>query len=81
MRKTVYLLQLADILESELDKNNLLKLANEIEFPLISVLTDMEYTGVAIDVKNLRESSEQIDTDLARLQKEIYRLAGMEFNI
>ncbi|MBP7214059.1 MAG: DNA polymerase I [Candidatus Kapabacteria bacterium] len=79
--KTVYLLQLADILESELDKNNLLKLANEIEFPLISVLTDMEYTGVAIDVKNLRESSEQIDTDLARLQKEIYRLAGMEFNI
>ncbi|HRS02160.1 MAG TPA: DNA polymerase I, partial [Bacteroidota bacterium] len=49
--------------------------------PLISVLADMEYTGVAIDVKNLRESSEQINAEITRLQKEIYRLAGMEFNI
>ncbi|HRT67474.1 MAG TPA: DNA polymerase I, partial [Bacteroidota bacterium] len=79
--KTIYLLRLAKILENELEKNNLLKLAQEIEFPLISVLADMEYTGVAIDVKNLRESSEQINAEITRLQKEIYRLAGMEFNI
>lgn len=79
--KTAYLLQLQDILTKELEKVNLHKLANEIEFPLMKVLADMEYQGVAIDVKNLRESSEQIDSEIKRLQNEIYHYAGIEFNI
>ncbi len=79
--KTILLLQLHYVLKNELINNNLAKLANEIEFPLISVLADMELSGVAIDVKNLRESSEQIDADIIRLQKDIYHLAGTEFNI
>jgi len=49
--KTILLLQLHYVLKNELINNNLAKLANEIEFPLISVLADMEFSGVAIDVK------------------------------
>lgn len=49
--------------------------------PLIYVLAEMEYTGVTLDTVALKQSSEELTTALKKLEKEIYELAGMKFNI
>jgi DNA polymerase-1 len=53
----------------------------EIDFPLIKVLADMEFEGIKVDQKILAA----IDKELIRLideyEKKIYKLAGMKFNI
>ena len=56
-------------------------LFNEIEMPLSVVLADMEYTGINVSADYLRTMGEEIKEKLASLEKEIYELAGSEFNI
>lgn len=68
-------------IEYELKKVNLLQLCDEIEFPLIEVLADMEFYGVRIDLKILTEMNSELIGDERRLEKEIYKLSGEEFNI
>lgn len=53
----------------------------EIEVPLIPVLSKMEYTGVLIDSQQLREQSQHIARRILELEKEVYELAGEEFNL
>ncbi len=74
-------LRLYHRLEYELKKVNLDKLCNEIEFPLIEVLADVEFTGVKIDTKILGDINEELKIAEKRLEKEIYKLAGTTFNI
>ena len=57
------------------------KVLHEIEIPLLHVLRKMERHGVKIDVDILKGLGIQIDTELSSLEKEIYSLAGQEFNI
>lgn len=52
-----------------------------IEMPLISVLVDMEYTGIALDVDYMRDLSKRITTLIDTLQQQIYSMAGGSFNI
>lgn len=73
--------QLYRILEEELEKEGLDKIANEIEFPLVHVLVDVEMTGVRVDADTLAVQSKQIEIDLDRYEKEIYEAAGEEFKI
>jgi DNA polymerase-1 len=73
--------ELYKILTSELDKNEQTKLANEIEFPLISVLTSMEYSGVRIDISSLLDISKTMGLEIDNLLKLIYSEAGTEFNV
>lgn len=73
--------QLKLILEEALKKEKLDKLFYDIEIPLVNVLADMEYTGVLLDTEALSESSEKIKTELSEIEKEIYSLAGQDFNI
>jgi DNA polymerase-1 len=54
---------------------------NDIEMPLVPVLTRMEQTGVAIDLDYLSRFSEEISTRLHEVETEIYELAGQTFNI
>ncbi|MGH2575575.1 MAG: DNA polymerase I [Ignavibacteria bacterium] len=68
-------------LEYELKKINLDGLCNDIEFPLIEVLADMEYNGVKIDENILSEMNTKLAGIIEKLEKEIYKLAGEEFNI
>lgn len=68
-------------LNSEIQNSNLKYLAEEIEFPLVEVLTDMESIGVSIDSKALSEFSIQITKEAAELTEKIYKEAGTEFNI
>ena len=56
-------------------------LFNEIEMPLTEVLADMEYTGINVSADYLRSMGEEIKEKLSILEKEIYELAGCEFNI
>ena len=62
-------------------KDNTLKLYKEIELPLLEVLAEIELNGVYVDRKHLTELSSKIDKQLLRLEKDIYVLAGEEFNI
>ncbi|HLP19153.1 MAG TPA: DNA polymerase I [Chitinophagales bacterium] len=57
------------------------KVLNGIEHPLIQVLADMEYEGVKIDEQFLREYSKELEGDLLKVRDEIFGLAGMEFNV
>lgn len=64
-----------------LDEVEASKLFNEVEMPLIPVLGAMEMEGIKLDVPALKTMSEELNTDLIRLQSEIKELAGVEFNI
>ena len=52
-----------------------------LERPLVPVLADMERAGVSIDLNLLRKLSNDFAQDQAKLEKQIYKLAGEEFNI
>ena len=54
---------------------------SDVEIPLITVLSDMEYIGVAIDKKELENQKIEFAKHIQRLESEIYELAGEEFNI
>ena len=73
--------QLAEKLRTELKKNYLLDLYYEIEMPLIPVLADMEYKGVSLDVDFLNNYSKTLQQRIVEIEKNIYLLAGEEFNI
>lgn len=74
-------LQLVDILKPQVESQGALALCNEIEFPLIEVLTRMETSGVKLDTAFLSSMSGEIGTALDRLIADIYSLAGEKFNI
>ncbi len=57
------------------------RLLDEVEVPLIPVLVDMEWRGIAVDVDRLRELSREFGQELGRLEQAIYQEAGTDFNI
>ncbi len=74
-------LQLKNIMEPKLKQSELEGVFKGIELPLISVLADMEMIGVKIDTEWLNKLSIDLSKQLDDLTKEIYSLAGQEFNI
>ncbi len=68
---------LAPVLESE----GLWKLFAEVEMPLVPVLAQMEWNGVALDTSLLQEMSRNMEVDLRRCETEAYRNVGHEFNL
>jgi DNA polymerase-1 len=73
--------RLAAVLRKEVEQENLLKLYDEIDLPLVPVLTRMEQTGVAIDRGALAEMSTRLEGEISVKAKEIYECCGSEFNI
>ena len=73
--------KLKNLLKSDLEKFNQIKLYNEIEIPLLKTLAKMEIEGINLDVKFLKKLSERTTNELEDITKEIYELAGVEFNI
>ncbi|MDR3197779.1 MAG: DNA polymerase I [Planctomycetaceae bacterium] len=57
------------------------KLFYEIEIPLVAVLSEMEIAGVTVDTKMLKELSNRFTQKQKKIEAEIYKLAGHEFNI
>ena len=75
-------LQLRDVFSKEIGKDQKLKkLFYEMELPLIPVLTAMEYEGVKIDTSALKELSSELAGTLLEIEKDIFEIAGTEFNI
>ena len=73
--------QIAVKIEKELHDNDSYKLYHEIEAPLISVLADMEAEGIRVDPVTLKEYSVVLSGEINELEKEIYQISGVTFNI
>lgn len=73
--------QLHEVLKPLLEETHTLRLAEEVEFPLIYVLAEVEKNGVKIDVNTLKVFSLSLEEDIKRLEKDIYEKAGVQFNI
>lgn len=73
--------RLFTVLRQRLKAEGMSDLAENVEFPLISVLARMEQAGVAIDVPYLRSMSKELDGLLENLTREIHKDAGGPFNI
>ena len=74
-------LKLKNILEKELESNGVKELFEEIEMPLVPVLAYIERNGVRIDTEALKETSKHFTIRMREIEEEIYKLAGMEFNV
>ena len=74
-------LRLKNLLEPRLRDTGAWQLFSEVEMPLVQVLADMEMSGVRIDTASLAETSQMLTARMNDIEREIYRLAGEEFNI
>ncbi|MBS4062358.1 MAG: DNA polymerase I, partial [Bacteroidetes bacterium] len=74
-------LQLKYKFDPLLDKLSLRKLFEEIEMPLVRVLTDMEAEGVRLDSESLAEIGKGLENEIKQLESEIFSLSGTTFNI
>ena len=75
-------MKLHQTLFPELEKTpTLLKLFNEIEMPLVRVLSHIERNGVLIDPQKLLAQSQEIEQRLAEVEAEVHQVAGLEFNL
>ena len=73
--------RLAGALRSEVERAGLVKLYEEMDLPLVPVLVRMEQAGVKIDTAALSQMSSELEREIAAKAKEIYEVAGMEFNV
>lgn len=73
--------QLKNVFEPKIKSEGLWDLSRNIEMPLISVLAAMERFGVKLNLEDLKEITSNLREDIISLEKEIYSLAGTEFNI
>lgn len=63
------------------DLPKLKKLAEQIEWPIIPVLAEMEYRGIRLDVDYLKRFHEELKDSLSDIEQQIYGYADQEFNI
>ena len=68
-------------LEADIEKEKLTYVYLEIEIPIISIIEKMEKTGILMDVKYLNKLSKEYHTELSKIEKDIWKQAGREFNI
>jgi DNA polymerase-1 len=76
-----YLQRLAPVLRAQIDEHELAGVYEKIDLPLAPVLADMERIGIRVDPKELEKMSKSMEKELRRLEKEIWKFAGNEFNI
>jgi DNA polymerase-1 len=76
-----YLQRLAPVLRAQIDEQELAGVYEKIDLPLAPVLADMEGIGIRVDPKELDKMSMSMEKGVRRLEKEIWKLAGNEFNI
>jgi len=65
----------------KLENQKLWPLFADLETPLLPILAEMELAGIKVDTALLQELSREFRAKLSELEKDIYRLAGQEFNI
>ena len=73
--------QLKQLFQEKLIETDTKKLFDDIEMPLVPVLTAMELEGINVDVKFLNSLSEDLSKDIKELETSIYKTADKEFNL
>ena len=73
--------KLNQLLRKKVKEQNLLKVYQEIELPLIPVLLGMEREGIYVDVEMLKELKKSLNQRLEHIESETYALAGESFNL
>jgi len=76
-----WLQRLAPVLRKEVEAQGLAKVYQDIDLPLAGVLADMERAGILVDPKALEKMSHSMEKEVRRLEKEIWKLADVEFNV
>ncbi len=74
-------LQLKHIFAPMVEEKEVSKLLFDLEIPLVNVLADMEYEGVTVDEPTLQQLSKELAESSVQIEKEIYEIAGVKFNI
>jgi DNA polymerase-1 len=74
-------LELADVLESELSAKGGLELLRDVELPLVDVLAAMERTGIAVDTQRLSELEAGFAADVKHAVEEAHASVGKQFNL
>ncbi len=76
-----YTWQIKQLLQDKIQEVAMQSLFNDIEMPLISVLADMEYEGVTLDVNGLNAYAKVLRKQIMSLEHEIINLADEQFNV
>ena len=74
-------LQLKNAILPKIKSEGLLDLCNTVEFPLMEVLTTVEFNGVKINTKMLAEVSKEMEREAEIICKKVYEYAGGPFNM
>lgn len=73
--------RLAPALRALVKEQALTNVYETIDLPLAAVLAEMERTGIGVDPAALKKMSESMEKEIRRLEKEIWEMAGVEFNV
>ncbi|MCU1239683.1 MAG: polA [Candidatus Acidoferrum typicum] len=76
-----YLHRLAPALRAQIDAQELQSVYENIDLPVASVLANIERAGIRVDPKALDAMSLAMEKEVRRLEKEIWQMAGFEFNV
>jgi len=76
-----WLQKLAPVLRKEVESQGLDGVYEKIDLPLSGVLAEMERTGILVDPDELAKMSHSMEKEVRRLEKEIWKLSGSEFNV
>jgi DNA polymerase I len=76
-----YLQRLAPLLRKQVEEQGLAEVYEKIDLPLAAVLAEIERTGIRVDPAALAKMSESMETEIRRLEKDIWDFAGAEFNV
>ncbi|MCH5239206.1 MAG: DNA polymerase I [Muribaculaceae bacterium] len=79
--EAVVALRLKSLIEKEVESEGMQNLLRDVEFPISTVLAEMEIRGVRLDVDALNEAAQTLEKRIKELESEIYALAGEEFNV
>ena len=74
-------LRLRRVFEPQLESYELTRLFEGVEIPLVDVLAEMEWTGIAIDLPLFASLKQRFQAGREEVEKQIYKAAGVEFNI
>ena len=81
VRRAAATLDLAAALDEDLEKRGATRLLHEIELPLVTVLCEMERTGIAADSEHFAEMSATLQAEVKSAEQAAYAVVGHEFNL
>ncbi|HWO55721.1 MAG TPA: DNA polymerase I [Paenibacillus cookii] len=79
--KGAAILDLIPLQEKELEGNEMASLFHDLEMPLSRILADMEKQGISVNKDDLTELGKEFEAQIDELVKNIYEIAGTEFNL